>query len=163
VPFGGHRSTASILNFHRCVCSGNAKSRPEAVIEHLVGRQGQPKEAQVYAMYLSGGKGWSQDSPLPTPHLRVGSGDEGISCWRFLLTCILPKVSSFFSSFLHLWLLYLGLWSFAAAGDCASCYYHRAFHPIIALQRVCASTGCSHVDQHCCALLPAAPSAQAVL
>jgi len=25
-------------------CSGNAKSQPEAVTEHLVGRQGQPRE-----------------------------------------------------------------------------------------------------------------------
>jgi len=24
-------------------------------------------------------KGWSQDPPLPSPHLRVGSGGEGIS------------------------------------------------------------------------------------
>ena len=34
------------------VCSRNAKSQPEAVIEHLVGRQGQPKGAQVQAMHL---------------------------------------------------------------------------------------------------------------
>ena len=34
-------------------CSGNAESQPEAVIEHLVGRQGQPRGAQVHAMYLS--------------------------------------------------------------------------------------------------------------
>ena len=30
--------------------SGNAKSWPEAVIEHLMGRQGQPRGAQVHAM-----------------------------------------------------------------------------------------------------------------
>jgi len=29
-------------------------------------------------MYLSDQKGWSQDPPLPRPHLRVGSGGEGI-------------------------------------------------------------------------------------
>ena len=30
----------------------------------------------MYAMYLSDQKGWSQDPPLPRPHLRVGSGGE---------------------------------------------------------------------------------------
>ena len=28
-------------------------------------------------MHLSGQKGWSQDPPLPRPHLRVGSGSDG--------------------------------------------------------------------------------------
>ena len=46
--------------------------------EHLVGRQGQPKGAQVYAMYLSDWKEWSQVPPLPRPHLSVGSGGKGI-------------------------------------------------------------------------------------
>lgn len=32
----------------------------------------------MYAMHLSDQKGWSQDPPLPRPHLRVGSGGEGI-------------------------------------------------------------------------------------
>jgi len=32
----------------------------------------------VYAMHLSDQKGWSQDPPLPRPHLRVGSGGKGI-------------------------------------------------------------------------------------
>jgi len=41
---------------------------------------------QVYAMHLSDQKGWSQDPPFPRPHLRVGSGGEGISCWRSLCT-----------------------------------------------------------------------------
>ena len=63
-------------------CSGNAKSQLEAVTEHLVGRQGQTRGAQVQAMQLNGRKGWSQDPPLPRPHLRVGSGGEGI--WRSL-------------------------------------------------------------------------------
>ena len=58
-------------------CSRNAKSCFEPVIEHLVGRQGQPRGAQVYAMCLSDSKGWSQDPPLPRPHLRVGSGGKG--------------------------------------------------------------------------------------
>jgi len=48
------------------------------VIEHLVGSQGQPRGAQVHAMYLSDQRGWSQDPPLPRPHLRVGSVGEGI-------------------------------------------------------------------------------------
>jgi len=30
-------------------------------------------------MHLSDWKGWSQDPPLPRPHLRAGSGGEGIS------------------------------------------------------------------------------------
>jgi len=58
--------------------SRNAKSWPETVIEHLGGRQGQPRGAQVHAIHLSDWKGWSQDLPLPRPHLRVGSGDESI-------------------------------------------------------------------------------------
>jgi len=60
------------------MCSGNAKSQPEPVIEHLVRRQGQPRGAQVHAMYLSAQKGWSQDLLLSRPHLRVGSGGGGI-------------------------------------------------------------------------------------
>ena len=59
-------------------CSRNAKSQLDAVIEHLVGRQGQPREAQVHAMYLNDQKGWILAPPLPRPHLNVGSGGEGI-------------------------------------------------------------------------------------
>jgi len=66
--------------------SGNAKSCLEAVNEHLVGRQGQPGSAQVYAMELSDQKGWSQDPPLPGRNLRVDSGGKGVSCWRSLPT-----------------------------------------------------------------------------
>ena len=29
-------------------------------------------------MQLSDWKGWSEDPPLPRPHLRVGSGDKGV-------------------------------------------------------------------------------------
>jgi len=36
----------------RCV-DRNAESQLEAVIEHLVGRQGQPRGAQLHAMGLS--------------------------------------------------------------------------------------------------------------
>ena len=46
-------------------CSGSAKSQPEAVTEHLVGRQGQPREAQVHAMYLSDWKGGARMHPFP--------------------------------------------------------------------------------------------------
>ena len=60
-----------------CICSGNAESQPEAVMEHLVGRQGQPRGAQVHAMCLIDWKRWSQGPPLPSPRLRVGG--EGIS------------------------------------------------------------------------------------
>ena len=61
------------------ICSRNTKSWPEAVIEHLMGRQGQPRGAQLYAVHLSDQKSWSQDPPLPRPRLRVGSGGEGIA------------------------------------------------------------------------------------
>jgi len=61
------------------LCSGNAKSGPEPVIEHLVGRQCRPRGAQVNVMPLSDQKDWSQDPLLPRPHLRVGSGGKGIS------------------------------------------------------------------------------------
>ena len=61
------------------MCSENAKSQLEAVIEHLVERQGQPRGAQLYAIHLSDQKGWSQDPPLPRPHLRVGSGSKDVS------------------------------------------------------------------------------------
>jgi len=43
-----------------------------------VGKQGQPRGAQVHAMYLRDPKGCSQDPPLPSPHLRVVSGGKGI-------------------------------------------------------------------------------------
>ena len=59
-------------------CSRNAKSQSETLIEHLVGRQGQPRGAQVHAMNLSDQKGRSKDPPLPRPYLRVCNGGEGI-------------------------------------------------------------------------------------
>ena len=59
-------------------CSGNAESQPEAVIEHLGGRQGQPRGVQVHAIHLNDQKGWSQDPPFPRPHLRLSSGDKSI-------------------------------------------------------------------------------------
>jgi len=58
---------------------GNADSWLEAVIEHLVRRQGQPRRAQVHGMHLSDEKEWIQDLPLPRPHLKVGSGGKGLS------------------------------------------------------------------------------------
>ena len=72
------------------MCSGNAKSWPEPVIEHLVGRQDQPRGAQVHAIYLSNWKEWSQDPPLPRPHLSVGSGGK-----NFLLEIpVFPRPST---------------------------------------------------------------------
>ena len=59
-------------------CGKNAKLWLEAVTEHLVGRQGQPRGAQVQTMYLSDCTWWSQDPSLSRPHLRVGSGVKGI-------------------------------------------------------------------------------------
>ena len=100
------------------VGSENAESQLGAVIEHLVGRQDQPRGAQLCAMYLSDQKGWSQDPPLPRPHLRVGSEGEGVSSGapsipedlRGLL-----KVSSSFLLFLCLLLLHLSRSPFAVA------------------------------------------------
>jgi len=43
-----------------------------------VGRQSQPRGAQVHAMYVSDWKAWSQDPPLPTPCLGVGRGGESV-------------------------------------------------------------------------------------
>jgi len=48
------------------------------VIEHLVGKQGQPRGAQVNALHLSDQRGWKHDPPLPRPHFRVGSEGKGI-------------------------------------------------------------------------------------
>jgi len=58
--------------------SRNAKSQPDPVFEHLVGRQSQDKGAQLHAMRLSDWKGWSQGPPLTSTYLRVGSEGEGI-------------------------------------------------------------------------------------
>jgi len=47
------------------ICNGNAKSRPNAVMEHLVGRRGQPRGAQVHARALSDWKGGARIQPFP--------------------------------------------------------------------------------------------------
>jgi len=73
----------------------------------------------VYAMHLSEQKGWSQDTPLPRPHLRVGSGDEGI--WLEIRVSWRSSKGKQFFFFLFLYpQRYLGLISFAAAWDCAT-------------------------------------------
>ena len=108
----------------------NAKSWPEAVIEHLVGRQGQPRGAQVCVMQCTWvtGRGGPGSSP-PRPHFRVGSGGEGIlPAWG------LPKVSGF-SSFVCV--------HSCCVWTCSDllqprvmplCYYCCAFHHIMASQ-----------------------------
>ena len=58
--------------------SRDAESWPEPVIEHLVERQGQPREAQVQAMYLSDWKECNQDPPPHRLYLRFGSGHESV-------------------------------------------------------------------------------------
>jgi len=45
------------------ICSGNAKSQLERVIEHLLGWWEHPRGAQVHAVLLRDWKGWSQDPP----------------------------------------------------------------------------------------------------
>jgi len=58
-------------------------------MQHLVGRQGQPRGAQVHAM---------KDPPLPSPHLRAGSGDKGILLE--ILVCLGPFEGKQLLSFL---------------------------------------------------------------
>ena len=85
-------------------CSGNAKSQLEPVIEHLVGRQGQLRGAQVHTVQLSDRKGWILAPPFPRPHLKAGSGSESVCGWSSLCSCGLLKVSGglFLSLFLYL-------------------------------------------------------------
>jgi len=75
-----HRKTEHLFykEAHIQKYSRNAKSQIEPVIEHLLGRQGQTRGAQVHAMLLSDQKGCSHDPPLPRPHLRAGSRDNSI-------------------------------------------------------------------------------------
>jgi len=121
-------------------CSGNAESQPEAVIEHLVGRQ--PRGAQVHAVVLSDRKGWSQDPPLPRPHLRAGSGAEhilsGDPCLPEELTGLL-KVSSFFILFLLLSCLtgsvLVVAWDLAALLSC--CDFHCIIIAFTSGKRLC--------------------------
>ena len=83
------------------------------MIEHLVGRQGQTKGAQVHPMHLSDWKGWSQDLPLPRSHLRVGSGGKDFlvefpaylrSFWgKQLLSLIFVSMAVVFEQILTAW------------------------------------------------------------
>jgi len=102
------------------MCSRNAKSRLEPVTEHLVGRQGHPRAAQVHARHLNDWKEWSQHPPLPRPHLRAGSGDRGISLEIFVyLRPFKGKQVCFPPLFLCPWMLYLSKASLAAAWNFA--------------------------------------------
>lgn len=86
------------FTFH--VCSRNAKSRPKPVMEHLVGRQGQPNELRcMQCNALSDRKGWARIHTSQPSH------------WRSLHAWGLPKVRGF-SSFVSV--------SIAAAQDCAT-------------------------------------------
>jgi len=58
-------------------------------MDHLVGRQAQPRGAQVHAVHLNDQKGWTQDPPLPRPDLRVDSGGRGI----LLESCVYLRLS----------------------------------------------------------------------
>ena len=59
-------------------CSREMLIHSLKLIEHLVGRQGQRRGAQLHAMPPSDWKGWSLDPPLPRPHLRAGSRGEEV-------------------------------------------------------------------------------------
>ena len=121
--------------FNQCVeqkCNGSrsANSGFEPVIKPLVRRQGQDRGTQVQAMHLCDWKGWSQDPPIPRPHLRVAV--EVRASWGLL------KVSSAFPSFLCLQLLRLGLFSFAVAKDFATLLlslYFRLHYGITATEK----------------------------
>jgi len=118
-------------------CGGNAKSWPEPVIEHLVRRQGRPMGAQVYAMYLSDWKGWSQDPPPPSSYLSVSSGDEStlveISAYQRL-----SKGNQLF--FLCFCVHSCCIWACSYLLQLKTllcCYYHRTFHHVTALSYMC--------------------------
>jgi len=113
---------ALVSDFHVWDCSRNTESWPEAVIEHLVGRQGWPRGAQVHAMQLSDWNGMETGACIhPFSALTEGLAVEvSVPCWRLLHTWGLPKVNCFFPLFLHPWLLHLGLSSCAAAKDFAT-------------------------------------------
>ena len=83
-------------------CSRNAESWPEAVMEHLVGRQGQPRGAQcMQCSWMTGRSGlWLH------PFLFEGLAVQvRVSCCTSLRTRGFLKVSSLFPLFLCLWLL----------------------------------------------------------
>ena len=65
-------------------CNRNAESQLEAVMKHLVGRQGQPNGAQVHPMHLGDRKGWSQDPPLSQPSFKGWQWGVRVFCWRSL-------------------------------------------------------------------------------
>ena len=101
------------------------------MIEHLVGRQGQSRGAQVHAM--DDQKDWSQDPPLPRPHLRFGSGGQAV----------LLEVPVYLEAFGRLAEFFL---YFYACGYCICasprllqprilllCYHCCAFHHVTAL------------------------------
>ena len=92
-------------------------SQPEAVIEHLVGRQGQPRGAQLYAVHLCDGRAGARIHPFPV--LISGLAVElGGSLWRSYLKSSEDK--QLFSFISAPQLLPLGLPSFAAAKDFAT-------------------------------------------
>ena len=120
-----------------CFCFTNAKSWFQTLIEHLVGRQGQARGAQVHAMYLSGQKRWSQDPPLARPHLRAGSGGKAVLLEIFVYLWP-PKGKQFFFFcfvFVSLVVVFGLTLTYCSIGLCylAVCC---AFHCVIALPRV---------------------------
>jgi len=127
---------------HWCVqhqCRRNAKSLPETVTEHLVGRQGQPRGAQMHAVHLSDWKGWGQDPPLPRPHLWVCGGGKGI----LLEMCAYLRPSKGKQLFSFDFYVHSSCWCFSACPHLGqpktwlSHYYHCTFCHILVLQPVC--------------------------
>ena len=103
---------------------GNAESWLEVVIEHLVGRQCQPRGAQVHAVPPSDWKEWSQHPPLPRSHLRVGSGGEDV----------LLEISAYLRPSKGKQIFFVSMSTAAAFGHNLICYSHRlCYHAIIAV------------------------------
>ena len=74
-------NSSSLLAEEKGRCMETARSWPEPVTEHLVGRESQTRGTQLYQLYvmpLSDQKEWSQDPSLPRHQLRVSNGGESI-------------------------------------------------------------------------------------
>ena len=120
----------------------------------------------MYATHLSNWKGWSQDPPLHRPHLRVGSGDEGISLespayWRS------SKGKQFFFCFFLLVCLFFGclfvcfsfLFCFCVYSCCVWAYPHFLQLRTLLFQYYCYAFYCIMVLLLSCSLyvLPFVP------
>ena len=96
-------------------------------------KAGTTQGAQLHAMHLSDQKGWILAPPFPRPHLRVGSGGEGI-----LLEISVYIIRSNSKQILFLCFCVHGycIWAcpcLLQPRTLPLCYYSCIFHHIIAL------------------------------